>query len=85
MVSSPELARRCRPPTGRSSRARRRFEPRASTCSCVSGHSPPTKTRYGGLAKNRNLLRVAIAPVNLLMTARATVIQTRLTAAVIIG
>ena len=38
-----------------------------------------TKTRYRGLAKNLNLIQVAMASANLLMTARATVIQTRLT------
>jgi IS5 family transposase len=35
-----------------------------------------TKTRYRGLAKNLNLIQVAMASANLLMTARATVIQT---------
>jgi IS5 family transposase len=37
------------------------------------------KTRYRGLAKNLNLVQVAMASANLLMLARATVIQTRLT------
>jgi len=41
-----------------------------------------TKTRYRGLAKNLNRLQIALASANLLMTARAAVIQTRLTAAV---
>jgi len=37
------------------------------------------KTRYRGLGKNLNHLQVALASANLLMTARAAVIQTRLT------
>jgi IS5 family transposase len=44
-----------------------------------------TKTRYRGLAKNLNLIQVAMASANLLMTARATVIQTRLTSPVTTG
>ena len=43
------------------------------------------KTRYRGLAKNLNRLQVAMASANLLMTARAAVIQTKLTAAVTTG
>ena len=43
------------------------------------------KTRYRGLAKNLNLIQVAMASANLLMTARATVIQTRLTSPVTTG
>lgn len=37
------------------------------------------KTRYRGLAKNLNHLQIAMASANLLMTARATVIQARMT------
>lgn len=44
-----------------------------------------SKTRYRGLAKNLNLLQVALASANLLMTARAAVIQTRLRAPVTTG
>ena len=44
-----------------------------------------TKTRYRGLAKNLNHLQIALASANLLMTARAAVIQTRLTGAVTTG
>lgn len=44
-----------------------------------------TKTRYRGLAKNLNRLQVAFASANLLMIARARVIQDRLTAGVITG
>jgi IS5 family transposase len=44
-----------------------------------------TKARYRGLAKNLNHLQIALASANLLMTARAAVIQTRLTGAVTTG
>jgi len=44
-----------------------------------------TKTRYRGLAKNLHHLQVAMASANLLMTARATVIQTRLNNAILAG
>lgn len=44
-----------------------------------------TKTRYRGLAKNLNPVQVAMASANLLMIARATAIQTRLTGADTIG
>lgn len=43
------------------------------------------KTRYRGLGKNLNRLQVAFASANLLMLARAQVIQTRLTATVTTG
>jgi IS5 family transposase len=43
------------------------------------------KTRYRGLAKNLNRLRVAFASANLLMLACGQAIQTRLTAAVTAG
>ena len=43
------------------------------------------KTRYRGLAKNLNQLQVAMASANLLMTARAAVIQTRMQTAVATG
>lgn len=43
------------------------------------------KTRYRGLAKNLNHLQVAMASANLLMTTRATAIETRLKAAVTTG
>ena len=43
------------------------------------------KTRYRGMSKNLNLIQVTMASANLLMTARAQAIQTRLTAAVTTG
>ena len=43
------------------------------------------KTRYRGLAKNLNRLQIAMASANLLMTARAQAIQTKLTTVVATG